>query len=102
LRAYLGLETTRGWSESTVLRAAPALFGLFSVVALLDARLPPKATCADFLAWPGKSQRTFSGAITVLRRWLWVHWVFATPRHHHACAKRSGPTRAVLLYAPAA
>ncbi len=35
MRAYLGLETTRGWKERTVLRAAPCLFGLYSVVALL-------------------------------------------------------------------
>jgi len=32
----------RGWSEKTVLRAAPCLFGLFSVIALLYARLPVK------------------------------------------------------------
>ena len=99
MRAYLGLETTRGWSEKTVLRAAPGLFGLFSVVALLYARLPAKQTRTDFRAWPGKTERTFSDAITAVRRWLWVNWVFATPRHHHTFAKLSGPTRAVLLYA---
>lgn len=99
MRAYLGLETTRGWSETTVLRAAPCLFGLFSVVALLYARLPAKQTRTDFLAWPGKIDRTFSDAMTAVRRWLWVNWVFATPRHHDTFAKLSGPTRAVLLYA---
>jgi hypothetical protein len=35
LRSYLGLETTRGWCRSTVLRAAPCQFGLYSVVASL-------------------------------------------------------------------
>ncbi|WP_157469651.1 hypothetical protein [Gemmata sp. SH-PL17] len=35
MRAELGLETTRGWREKTVLRAAPCLFGLYTVVALL-------------------------------------------------------------------
>ncbi len=48
---------------------------------------------------PGKTDRTFSGAITAVRRWLWTDWVFATPRHHEAFAKLSGPIRAVLLYA---
>ena len=99
MRAYLGLETTRGWSAKTVLRAAPCLFGLFSVIALLYARLPAKQRGTDFLTWPGKSDRTFSDAMTAVRRWLWVNWVFATPRHHQAFAKLSGPTRAVLLYA---
>jgi hypothetical protein len=28
MRSYLGLETTRGWKEPTVLRMAPCLFGL--------------------------------------------------------------------------
>lgn len=99
MRADLGLETTRGWSEKTVLRAAPGLFGLFCVVALLYARLPAKQTRTDFLAWPGKTDRTFSDAMAAVRRWLWVNWVFATPRHHDTFAKLSGPTRAVLLYA---
>jgi hypothetical protein len=40
MRSYLGLETTRGWKEKTVLRAAPCLFGLYTVVAGLYSRLP--------------------------------------------------------------
>ena len=34
-RCLLGLESTRGWCRRTVLRAAPCLFGLYTVVALL-------------------------------------------------------------------
>jgi hypothetical protein len=37
MRSYLGLESTRGWKEKTVLRLAPCLFGLYSVVACSDA-----------------------------------------------------------------
>jgi len=44
LRAYLGLGTTRAWTEATVLRVAPCGFGLFSVVALLYALLPARQT----------------------------------------------------------
>ncbi len=44
LRAYLGLETTRGWCRQTVLPAAPGLSGLYSVVALLYARLSVRLT----------------------------------------------------------
>ncbi len=98
MRAYLGLETTRGWSEKTVLRAAPCLFGLFSVVALLYARLPANPIRAAIL-WPGKNDQTFSDAITAVRRWLWMNWIFATPRRHGAFAKISRPIKAVLLYA---
>ncbi|WP_052639611.1 hypothetical protein [Zavarzinella formosa] len=39
-RSCLGLESTRGWCRVTVLRAAPCLFGLYSVVASLCQLLP--------------------------------------------------------------
>lgn len=99
MRAYLGLETTRGRTEKTVLRAAPCLFGLFSVIALLYARLPANRVRTAGVVWTGKTDRTFSDAITAVRRWLWTDWVFAIPTHGKAFAKLSGPTRAVLLYA---
>lgn len=99
MRAYLGLETTRGWTEKTVLRVAPCLFGLFSVVVLLYAQLPARRTDGIGILWPGKTERTFSDAITAVRRWLWWDWAFVTPQHHEAFAKLTGPSRAVLLYA---
>jgi len=99
LRAYLGLETTRGWCRATVLRAAPCLFGLYSVVALLYAQLPANRTRSALIAWPGKTDRTFSDAITAVRRDLWVTWAFVTPDHHAAFSKLPRPIRAVLLYA---
>jgi hypothetical protein len=99
MRACLGLETTRGWSERTVLRAAPCLFGLYSVIALLYARLPANRTRSAIIEWPGKIDRTFSDAITAVRRWLWTDWAFATPGHHETFSKLSRPIRAVLLYA---
>lgn len=99
MRNYLGLETTRGWSEKTVLRAAPCLFGLYSVVALLYAQLPARQTRAAVIEWPGKTDRTFSDAITATRRYLWSNWVFVRPGHHEAFSKLSRPIKAVLLYA---
>jgi hypothetical protein len=98
MRSYLGLETTRGWSRSTVLRMAPCLFGLYTVVAWLYAELPPRWARVRVIAWPGKRDVTFSDAITAVRRWLWVEWVFATPGHREAFSKLSGPSRQILLY----
>ena len=83
-----------------VLRAAPCLFGLFSVVALLYVQLPMRQTARPALLWPGKTARTFSDAITAVRRWLRTDWVLATPTHGEALAKLPRPKRAVLLYAP--
>jgi hypothetical protein len=47
--------------------------------------------------WPGKSVVTFSDAITAVRRWLWVEWVFAIPGHRDAFSKLRGPFRQILL-----
>ena len=97
LRAYLGVETTRGWSRNTVLRVAPCLFGMYTVVALLYAELPARYTRVRVVDWPGKRDVTFSDAITAVRRWLWVEWVFAIPGHREAFSKLRGPFRQIVL-----
>jgi DDE superfamily endonuclease len=99
MRAYMGLETTRGWKEATVLRLAPCLFGLFSVVAVVYALLPARAQAAGRVGWPGKVGTTFSDAITAVRRWLWVNWVFANHGFGAAFSKLSRPFQEALLSA---
>jgi hypothetical protein len=103
MRSYGGLETTRGRSKNTVLRAEPCLFGLYSVVAVLYALLPKKAQVRA-VEWQGKASVTFSDAITVVRRWLWVHWLFARPGYKEGFAKMKRPLRELILagLAPAA
>jgi hypothetical protein len=104
MRPSLGLETTRGRREATVLRRVPCLFGLFSVVALLYERLPTRWTRVAGVEWPGKSERTFSDAITAVRRWLWVDWVFARHGFSDTFSKLPRAFRQSLLsaLAPAA
>jgi Archaeal putative transposase ISC1217 len=104
LRSYLGLETTCGWTERTVLRVAPCLFGLYTVVAALYLQLPARRRVGGLLAWAGKEDVTFSDALTAVRRWLWVEWVFAIPGHGAAFAKLARPFQQLLLagLAPAA
>jgi len=104
MRAYAGLETTRGRREATVLRAAPCLFGLFSVVALLYERLRARGRATAGVMWAGKSEATYSDAITTVRRWLWVDWVFANHGQGDAFSKLPRPLRETLLsaLAPAA
>jgi hypothetical protein len=103
LRSHLGLETTRGWCQNTVLRAAPCLFGLYSVVAVQYHTLPEsKRTGA--VAWPGKATVTFSDALTSVRRWLWDDCVFPQAGCDGGLEKLPAPLREVLLaaLAPAA
>jgi DDE superfamily endonuclease len=99
MRAYLKLESTRGRTEKTVLRMAPCLFGLFSVIALWYAQLPVRCQRRHAIDWAGKTEAAFSDAITTVRRWLWTDWVFATPGHQEAFTKIPRRLQAVLMYA---
>jgi DDE superfamily endonuclease len=98
MRSYLGLETTRGWRERTVLRAAPCLFGLYTVVACLYSQLPRRYARERAVAWPGKTDVSFSDAITAVRRWLWLEWVFAIPGYKPVFEKLTRPFRTLLLH----
>jgi hypothetical protein len=104
MRAYLGLETTRGWKERTVLRAAPCLFGLYSVVALLYAELPAETDHSGAVSYRGKTEVAFSDAITAVRRQLWLEGVFESHGQTEVFENLPRPFQAVLLaaLAPAA
>jgi hypothetical protein len=97
-RSSLHLETTRGWSRSTVLRAAPCLFGLYSVVAMLYASLPPECRVGR-LNWPGKATVTFSDAMAAVRRWIWSEGVFSRLPGGPSIKKLPPPVREVLYAA---
>jgi DDE superfamily endonuclease len=104
MRAYLGLETTRGRTKNTVLRAAPCLFGLYAVVALVYAGLPAETTAEATVSYRGKAAVTFSDAISVVRRQLWLEGVFESHGQTEAFRNLPRPLQAVLLaaLAPAA
>lgn len=99
VRSHLGVETTRGWSQNTVPRAAPCLFGLYTVVAAWYADLHEQARPSGQLQWRGKVGVTFSDAITAVRRWLWHDWVFARQGHDQAFAKLPESLQGILMYA---
>lgn len=98
LRSHIGLETTRGWCRNTVLRAAPCLFGLYSVVAVLYHALPG-AKRVGAVDWPGKTVVTFSDALTAVRRWLWDECVFPQAGCDGGLEKLPPTLREVLLVA---
>lgn len=103
LRAHLGLETTRGWCAQTVLRAAPCLFGLYTVVALLYHALP-QGQRVGAVRWPGKEGVTFSDALSAVRRRLWSAAVFPQADSAASIEKLPEPLREVIFsaLAPAA
>jgi DDE superfamily endonuclease len=73
IRQRLGFETQRHWSELAIQRTAPALLGLFSVVALLAHRYMAKGEgIVRGAAWYDKTRPTFSDALALVRRQLWA------------------------------
>lgn len=102
-RSALGLEATRGWCKSTALRAAPCLFGLDTVVAILFHALPASKRVGA-VSWPGKATVTFSDALCAVRRWLWAEAVLPQAGDGTALQKIPEPIRELLLttLAPAA
>jgi hypothetical protein len=104
LRAYLGLETTRGWKQRTVLRAAPCLFGLYSVVALLHSQLPADTARPGAVVYRGKTELAFSDAITAVRRQSWLEGVFESHGQAEVFQKLPRSFQVILLaaLAPAA
>jgi hypothetical protein len=64
VRAHLGVETQRQWSDLAIARTTPALLGLFSVVTLLAHRLGAEAGLSVRQAsWYQKAQPTFTNAL---------------------------------------
>jgi hypothetical protein len=76
VRAHIGVETQRQWSDNAILRTTPALLALFSIITLWthdlakSKKLKPRAA-----AWYSKSVLTFSDAIAAVRREIWVHQI---------------------------
>lgn len=73
VRAHLGVETQRQWSDRAIARTTPCLFGLFSLVTLLAARLlGTNQLPVAQAAWYHKDYATFSDVLAFVRRDLWA------------------------------
>jgi len=72
VRAHLGVETQRQWSDLAIARTTPALFGLFSWITLAaHVLMAGQVTSVRSAAWYAKSLPTFSDAMALVRRQLW-------------------------------
>jgi hypothetical protein len=80
-RDHLGVETQRQWSDLAIARTTPCLLALFSIVALLAARLGRRAraaACTD--AWYRKPRPTFTDTLAAVRRQFWCEQGLMTSR----------------------
>jgi hypothetical protein len=99
-KQHLGFASTRCWSERSVLRAAPCLLGLYTVVALWFHRACRGAgrTPAP-LAYAGyaKAEVTFTDALAAVRRSLWRETVFSHTLGRRGLKKLPPKLRDALL-----
>jgi hypothetical protein len=73
LRAFLGFETQRQWSDRALERTTPCLFGIFSLVTLMARTLYPTELPVRQTSWYIKDDATFSDALAAVRRHLWSY-----------------------------
>jgi hypothetical protein len=98
VRAHLGFETPRQYVAKSVLRTAPCLLGLFSVVCLIFAkhtrrhRIEVRST-----EWYTKTEPTFSDAIATVRRLFWEETIFEKASYHKGFNKLPPKLRNMLL-----
>jgi hypothetical protein len=79
VRAHLGVETQRQWSDWAVVRTTPTLLSLFSLVTLLAHHSTKRRTLPIRQAtWYTKCSPTFSDALAVVRSQVWHALSFHT------------------------
>ncbi|WP_240741160.1 transposase [Deinococcus sp. Arct2-2] len=72
VRAHLGVETQRQWTDLAIARTTPALLGLFSRVTLMaHERWKSHPVRVRRAAWYAKTLPTFVDALAEVRRALW-------------------------------
>jgi hypothetical protein len=71
LRAHLGFETQRQWSDKAIERTTPCLFGIFSLVVLMAKVLHPETLPVRQASWYPKEEATFIDALAAVRIELW-------------------------------
>lgn len=81
VRAHLGVETQRQWSDLAILRTTPALLGLFSLVTLFAQQLlDGHALPLRQSAWYDKALPTFTDTLAFVRQHFWpVAFSFMSP-----------------------
>lgn len=98
VRAHLGFETTRQHVAQSVLRTAPCLLGLFSVICLIFAKhAQHHPICIRQRPGYIKTEPTFSDVIAIVRRLFWQQSLFQQPLYREGFQKLSSRFRNWML-----
>ena len=85
LRAQLGFETQRQWSDKAIERTTPGLFGLFSLVVVMAKTLHPVTLPIRQTSWYLKEEATFGDALAAVRSDLWRGANYSTSAQEADC-----------------
>lgn len=78
VRAHLGVETQRQWSDLAIARSTPILMAMFSLITLWADQLHQRnLLLLKPCAWYQKSRPTFSDAIASVRTHIWRKQYFS-------------------------
>jgi hypothetical protein len=100
VRDHLGVETQRQWTDKAIARTTPCLLGLFSIVALLGARLHPRTRLTiAAAAWYRKPHPTFADTLAAVRREIWAAQGFSMSRANPDMKKLPRRLREGITYA---
>jgi hypothetical protein len=84
VRAHLGVETQRQWSDLAILRTTPALLALFSLVAVFAQQLlEGQSFPVRQAAWYSKALPTFADTLAFVRQHLWPSSFFSVSSSEH-------------------
>lgn len=98
VRAHLGFESTRQRVAPSVLRMAPCLLGLFSLVSLIFAEhVRRHAAPIGVRPWYAKAEPTFSDAVATVRRLFWWETILKQGPKNTPVTKFPPKIRAMLL-----
>lgn len=74
VRAHLGVETQRQWSDKAIQRSMPLLMGLYSLLTLIAIKMNETKAIID-----KNGELTFADIIVAVRRSIWSKDIFHSP-----------------------
>jgi|TARA_B100001964_G_C14175468_1_gene573611 hypothetical protein len=101
VRAHLGVETQRQWSDQAIARTTPILMGLYSIVTIIGLKLvdSKKLIQSEITTWYDKqSERTFSDILIAVRNVIWREKHFSKSENNGDFHKLSDEDINQLIY----
>lgn len=101
VRAHLGVETQRQWSDKAIQRSTPLLMGLYSLLTLIALQMneTKRLLVQNAASWyDKKDELTFVDIIVAVRRSVWTVRCFSKFENHGDLLKITAQESSSLIY----